>query len=55
MKPEEKAAITAAGTTALLAGAVAATIGTPVAWAAVMLGAYRMGKLAYSRTKQERP
>ena len=54
MQPEEKAAIKAAGATALIAGAFAATIATPVAWAAVMLGAYRMGKHAYSRTKQER-
>ena len=43
MQPEEKAAIKAAGATALIAGAFAATIATPVAWAAVMLGAYRMG------------
>jgi hypothetical protein len=54
MQPEEKAAIKAAGATALIAGTFAATMATPVAWAAVMLGAYRMGKAAYSRTKQER-
>jgi len=54
MQPEEKAAIKAAGATALIAGAFAATIATPVAWAAVMLGAYRMGKSAYEKTKQER-
>ena len=54
MKPEEKAAIKTAGATALIAGAFAATIATPVAWAAVMLGAYRMGKHAYDRAKQER-
>jgi hypothetical protein len=36
MQPEEKAAIKAAGATALIAGAFAATIATPVAWAAVI-------------------
>lgn len=51
MKPEEKAALKAGGTTALLAGAVAATIANPVAWAAVLYGAYRMGKTAYQATK----
>jgi len=51
MKPEEKAAIKAAGATAVLAGAVAATLGNPVAWAAVLYGAYRMGKTAYQASK----
>ena len=52
MKPEEKAAIKTGGATALIAGAVAATLGNPVAWAAVLYGAYRMGKTAYQATKQ---
>lgn len=51
MKPEEKAALKAGGTTALVAGAVAATLGNPVAWAAVLYGAYRMGKTAYQASK----
>jgi multisubunit Na+/H+ antiporter MnhG subunit len=51
MKREEKAAVKAAGATALLAGAVAATIANPVAWAAVIYGAYRMGKTAYQASK----
>jgi hypothetical protein len=51
MKPEEKSAVKAAGATALVAGAVAAVIGNPVAWAAVLYGAYRMGKTAYHATK----
>jgi NAD(P)H-hydrate repair Nnr-like enzyme with NAD(P)H-hydrate dehydratase domain len=51
MKREEKAAIKAAGATAVLAGAVAATIANPVAWAAVLYGAYRMGKTAYQASK----
>ena len=54
MQPEEKAAVKAAGATALIAGAFAATMATPVAWAAVMLDAYRMGKSAYDKAKQER-
>ncbi len=52
MKPEEKAAIKAAGTTALVAGAIATAIGNPVAWAAVLYGAYRMGKGAYQAKKE---
>jgi uncharacterized protein (DUF2062 family) len=51
MKPEEKAALKAGGATALLTAAVAATIANPVAWAAVLYGAYRMGKTAYQTTK----
>jgi multisubunit Na+/H+ antiporter MnhG subunit len=51
MKPEEKAAIKAAGATAVIAGAVVATLGNPVAWAAVLYGAYRMGKVAHQASK----
>lgn len=54
MKPEEKAALTAGGATALVAGAVAATMATPVAWAAVLYGAYRMGKVAYKAAKDQK-
>ena len=53
MKPEDKAAIKAAGTTALVAGVFATMIANPVAWAAVGLGAYRMGKLARDHTKDQ--
>jgi uncharacterized protein (DUF2062 family) len=52
MKPEEKAALKAGGATALVAGAIAATIANPVAWAAVLYGAYRMGKTAYRAAKE---
>lgn len=52
MKPEEKAAIKAAGITALLAGAVALVIPNPAAWAAVIYGSYRMGKGAYQSRKE---
>jgi multisubunit Na+/H+ antiporter MnhG subunit len=53
MKPEDKAAIKAAGTTVLVAGVFATMIANPVAWAAVGLGAYRMGKLARDHTKDQ--
>ena len=54
MKPEDKAAIKAAGITFLVAGAAAALIANPVAWGAVALGSYRMGKLARKSTKEKR-
>ena len=52
MKPEEKAAIKAAGATALIAGAIALAIPNPAAWAAVIYGSYRMGKGAYQAAKE---
>lgn len=52
MKPEEKAAIKAAGITALITGAIALTIPNPAAWAAVIYGSYRMGKGAYLSAKE---
>lgn len=51
MKPEEKSAIKTAGATALIAGSVAAALGNPVCWAAVLYGTYRMGKAAYQHAK----
>jgi hypothetical protein len=51
MKPEDKAAIKAAGITLLVAGAAAALVANPVAWGAALLGSYRMGKLARKHTK----
>jgi hypothetical protein len=53
MKPEEKSALKAAGATAVVAGSVAAIIGNPVCWAAVLYGTYRMGKAAYQKTKED--
>lgn len=53
MKPEKKAAVKAAGATALLAGTIAARMTTPVAWAAVLYGAYRIGKTAYQAAKDK--
>ena len=52
MKPEEKAAIKAAGITALVTGAIALAIPNPAAWAAVLYGSYRMGKGAYQARKE---
>jgi len=54
MKPEDKAALKAAGITFLVAGAAAALIANPVAWGAAALGSYRMGKLARKHTKEQR-
>jgi hypothetical protein len=46
MKPEDKAALKAGGTTAVVAGALATCLANPVAWAAVLYGTYRIGKAA---------
>jgi hypothetical protein len=51
MNNAEKSAVKAAGLTALIGGAAVLALGTPVAWGAVVLGAYRMGKQAYQKTK----
>jgi hypothetical protein len=53
MKPEDKAALKAAGITFLVAGAAAALIANPVAWGAAALGSYRMGRLARKHTKEQ--
>jgi len=52
MKPEDKAAITAGGATALVAGTIAACLTTPVAWAAVIYGSYRIGKAAREMARE---
>jgi hypothetical protein len=53
MKPEEKAALKAAGATVLVAGAIVSVLGNPVAWGAALYGAYRMGKAAYQDAKDK--
>ncbi len=53
MKPEEKSALKTAGATAVVAGSIAAILGNPVCWAAVLYGTYRMGKAAYQKAKQD--
>jgi hypothetical protein len=55
MKPEDKAAIKAAGATLLVVGALATIVANPVAWGAAALGAYRMGKLAHKHSKDNQP
>ncbi len=54
MKPEEKAAIKAGGTTALVAGALALLLPSPAAWAAVIYGSYKMAKGAYQQAKEDK-
>jgi hypothetical protein len=51
MKPEEKAAIKDGAATAAIASAAALVIGSPVCWAAVLYGTYRVARSAYRRTK----
>jgi len=51
MKPEEKAAIKDGAATAAIAGVVALAIGSPVCWAGVLYGTYRMARSAYKRSK----
>jgi len=53
MKPEEKSALKTAGATAVVAGSIAAILGNPVCWAAVLYGTYRMGKAAYQKAKYD--
>ena len=52
MKPEDKAAIKAGATTALVVGTIAFCIPNPAAWAAVLWGSYKMGKHARNREIQ---
>ena len=54
MKPEEKAAIKAGGTTALVTAAAALLLPSPAAWAAVIYGTYKMAKSAYQKTKEDK-
>ena len=52
MKPEDRAAVKAAGVTFLVAGAAAALIANPVAWGVAAFGSYRMGRLARKNAKE---
>lgn len=49
MKLEDKAALKAGATTALIVGTIAFCIPNPAAWAAVLWGSYKMGKQARDR------
>jgi hypothetical protein len=51
MKPEDKAAFATGLTTGLVAGGIAAMLGTPAAWAITIWGTYVMAKGAYRSTK----
>jgi len=51
MKPEDKAAFATGLTTGLVAGAIAAMLGTPVAMAITIWGTYIMAKGIYKSTK----
>jgi hypothetical protein len=51
MNNPQKSALKAASLTAAVGGAAVLMLGNPVAWAAVALGAYRMGKHAYQKAQ----
>jgi NAD(P)H-hydrate repair Nnr-like enzyme with NAD(P)H-hydrate dehydratase domain len=51
MKPEDKAALKAGGTTLLLGGLVAAALANPMSWIAVAYGTYKIGKAARQAAK----
>ena len=51
MKPEDKAALTAGSTTAVLGGIAAALLAHPLSWAAVVYGTYKISKHAYQRAQ----
>lgn len=47
MNNQEKAAIKAGSTAALIGGAVALAVAHPLTWAALIYGTYKIGKNAY--------
>ena len=51
MKPEDKAALKAGGTTFLLGSLVAATLAHPMSWIAVAYGTYKISKAARESVK----
>jgi len=51
MKPEDKAAFATGLTTGLVAGTIAAMLGTPAAMAIAIWGTYRITKGVYESTK----
>lgn len=53
MKPEDKAALKAGGTTFLLGSLVAVAFANPMSWIAVAYGTYKIGKAA-RRSAQSR-
>jgi hypothetical protein len=51
MKPEDKAALKAGGTTFLLGSLVAVTLAHPMSWIAVAYRTYKIGKAARQSAK----
>ena len=51
MKPEDKAALKAGGTTFLLGGLLAAAVANPISWIAVAYGTYKISKTARESVK----
>jgi hypothetical protein len=51
MKSEDKAAFATGLTTGLVAGTIAAMLGTPAGWAITIWGTYLMAKGVYKSTK----
>jgi uncharacterized protein (DUF2062 family) len=51
MKHEEKAALQAGSTAALIGGAVALAVANPLTWVALAYGTYKIGKYAYQEAK----
>jgi len=51
MKPEDKAALKAGGTTFLLGGLLAAAVANPISWIAVAYGTYKISKAARQSVK----
>ena len=51
MKPEDKAALKAGGTTLLLGGLVAVALANPMSWIAVAYGTYKISKAARQSAK----
>jgi hypothetical protein len=51
MKPEHKAVLKVGGSFGLLGASVLALVGTPVAWAALAYGTYRVSRAAYQEAK----
>jgi hypothetical protein len=51
MKPEDKAALKAGGTTFLLGSLLVAAIANPISWIAVAYGTYKIGKAARQSVK----
>ena len=51
MKHEEKAALLAGASTFLIAGGIAAVLGTPVAMASAIYGTYKLTKGVYQSAK----